>query len=126
MEKSLSEILENQLKFKEQIFEFFAEDYNKTTKKLRTMKTQSEFIEEEREKLLKKYKLKKAMKSVENYFMIGLSDYDKIMGRIQEKNKNKNFAVLWNETTKEAEIIKINEKKTTDEKTEKSNNTGIS
>ena len=127
MEKTLSEILENQLKFKDQILEYFLLEYAKTTKKLRTMKTQSEYIETEKEKLLKKYNSKKATKSVQAYFAEGLADYDKIMGRIKEKNKTKQYVVLWNEETKEAEVVKFNEKQNSikDEKNQTTNDTGI-
>lgn len=86
------QIIDNQEKFKEEIFRFFIKETIQAKKELRGIDTKNEFIQKEKEKLLKKFKKVNTVKSIDKYFYFS-------------KKRDSQFYVWWSEKEEEALIL---------------------
>lgn len=87
------QIIENQAKFKEEIFSFFSKENAEAKKILNNIKTEDEFIIKERNKLKNRFKKIKEENHFERLFFLN-------------SNRNQNLYVWWDENDKEAKILK--------------------
>lgn len=91
------QIIENQDKYREEIFNFLLREVNKTKKELTEIKSTDAFILKEREKLLNKFKKTNSLDSIKKYFFTS-------------KKRDETFYVWWDSEQQEALILTYGKK----------------
>lgn len=91
------QIIENQEKFKDQIFQFFINEIKDTRKELREIESNDSFILKEKEKLLRKFKKNKTIDSVKKYFFLS-------------NKRDEKFYIWWDIKQQEALILTYGKK----------------
>jgi len=91
------QIIENQEKFKDDIFRFFIDEIKETKKELRDIKTSDEFILKEKEKLIKKFKKTSTLDSIKKYFFLS-------------NKRDEKFYIWWDIKQQEALILTYGKK----------------
>jgi len=89
---SIQQIIENQSKYKEEIYDWFKKDYSETKSLLFKIETEDKFILSEKEKLEKKFKKFNFLKYLKKFFFMNI-------------NRNKEFYIWWDDENKEANIL---------------------
>jgi len=91
------QIIENQDKFKNEIYHFLLLEIGEAKKILREIKSEDEFILKEREKLLKKFKKTNTLESIKKYFF-------------KSTKRDEKFYVWWDEIQQETLILEYGKK----------------
>jgi len=94
---SIQQIIENQSKFKEEIFSFFSKEQAEAKRVLNNIKSEDEYIVKEKNKLKNKFKKIKQSIYVERLFFLNSS-------------RNKTLYVWWDEEEKDAKIFKYDKR----------------
>lgn len=91
------QIIENQERFKDDIFRFFINEIKETKKELRNIKTLDEFIIKEKEKLIKRFKKTSTLHAIKKYFFLS-------------NKRDENFYIWWDDKQQEALILTYGKK----------------
>ena len=91
------QIIENQGKFRNEIFHFLLLEISDAKKELREIRSNDELILKEKEKLLKKFKKTKTLESIKKYFFLS-------------NKRDEKFYVWWDEIQQETLILEYGKK----------------
>jgi hypothetical protein len=91
------QIIENQGKFRNEIFHFLLLEISDAKKELREIRSNDEFILKEKEKLLKKFKKTNTLESIKKYFFLS-------------NKRDEKFYVWWDEIQQETLILEYGKK----------------
>lgn len=94
---TIKQIIDNQEKNKNEILKFFRDEINASKSELRSIKTTDEFIEKEKEKLIKRFKKTNTIESIKKYFFLS-------------NKRDLNYFLWWEANTQEALILKYDKK----------------
>ena len=86
------QIIDNQTKFKENIFSFLLKEQSDAKKLLDSIKSEDKFIKKEKNKLKNRFKKIKQTKYIEHLFFLN-------------SNRNLSIYVWWDDDEKEAKIL---------------------
>ena len=93
----ITQIIDNQTKYKTEIYKWFSEQLSEAKKDLQGIKTKDKFIEKEKKKLLNKFKKIKVKNYLKRLFFL-------------DSKRNEDFYVWWNEIQGEAVILSYGKK----------------
>jgi hypothetical protein len=93
----ITEIIDNQSKYKDEIYNWFSEQVSEAKQDLKDIKTNDKFIEKEKKKLENKFKKIKVKNYLKRLFFL-------------DSKRNEDFYVWWNETQGEAVILSYGKK----------------
>jgi len=91
------QIIENQKKFKDEIFRFLLLEISEAKKILRGIDSEDEFIVKEKEKLLNKFKKTNTLDSIKKYFFLS-------------NKRDEKFYIWWDEIQQETLILEYGKK----------------
>lgn len=91
------QIIENQKKFKDEIFRFLLLEISEAKKILRGIDSEDEFIVKEKEKLLNKFKKTNTLDSIKKYFFLN-------------NKRDEKFYIWWDEIQQETLILEYGKK----------------
>jgi len=94
---TIQQIIENQKKFKEEIFYFFSKEHAEAKKILSEIESDDEYIVKEKNKLKNRFKKIKQRNYIERLFFLNSC-------------RNTIFYVWWDEEEKEAKIFKYDKR----------------
>lgn len=94
---TIQQIIENQAKFKEEIFSFFSREQVEAKRVLNNISSSDEYIIKEKNKLKNRFNKIKQRNYIERLFFLNSS-------------RNETFYVWWNEGEKEAKIFKYDKR----------------
>lgn len=97
MYRTSKQIIENQERYKNEIFAYFLNEIQSARKELNDIKTNDEFINKEKEKLIKKFKKFNTINSVKKYFYLS-------------NKRDEKFYVWWDDAQQEALILPYGKK----------------
>ena len=91
------QIIENQDKYKDNILNFFLKEIQEIKKELREIKSDNDFILQEKEKLIKKFKKTNTLASIKKYFFLS-------------NKRDEKFYIWWDIKQEEALILTYGKK----------------
>lgn len=91
--RTIQDIIDNQAKYKAEIYHWFKEDLSQTRELLKNIKGNNEFIQKEKDKLKKKLKKAKFKPYLDKLFFM-------------HSQRNKEYYVWWEKDSFEALIVK--------------------
>jgi len=94
---TFKQIIENQEKYKTKILRFFVQDLSKIKKELFLIKSEDEFILNEKKKFKELLKASQYKKHLSNLFF-------------KSKKRNRNYYVWWDEENEEGKILAYEKK----------------
>lgn len=94
---SFKQIIENQNTYKDQILDFFISEMRNTNNELRKIVSNDEFILNEKQKLLKKFKKINTLDTIKKYFFIN-------------NKRDETYYVWWDISLQEALILTYGKK----------------
>lgn len=97
MYRTSKQIIDNQERYKNEILNYFLSEIKSVRKELNDIKTDDEFINQEKEKLIKKLKKVNTVNSIKKYFYLS-------------NKRDENFYAWWDDAQQEALILPYGKK----------------
>jgi len=98
LKHTIEDIVDNQKKFKDNIYDWFVNNYESMYKSLKAIDSDDEFVIKQKEKLSKKMKKSFFLDRANRFFLLCDNEIN--------KNRNRKFYIFWDETNEEAEFYR--------------------